>query len=98
MLRFGLKTVFAVSLILGLSFPVSGETWKVDCNTCTGDKNGVYGCTQLFCGNMEYDGIKVGEPKIDWGYERFGEGIPWIQLDDIEIGLREDGVVVWRKR
>lgn len=40
------------------------------------------------------------EPKVEWGYKIIGphllRGYTTIP-EDIEIGLREDGVVVWRK-
>lgn len=35
--------------------------------------------------------------EIDWGYGKFN-GSPYVLLDNIEFGLREDGVVVWKKR
>ena len=91
MFKFGLKTVFAVSLIFLLSFPAFCETWE---GLPDWEPISLYDCRKqkdktTLCGNFP--------PRVDWGHDRFN-GNPWISIDGMEFGLREDGVVAWRKK
>ena len=54
-----------VALITCLSPCVCfSETWMDDCNTCTGDRNGVFSCTTLYCGANPK--MYFGELKVEW--------------------------------
>ena len=44
------KIIILTGLVLLLAVASYAETWMDDCNTCTGDRYGVFSCTTMYCG------------------------------------------------
>lgn len=65
---------------------VHAETWKEECNTCTGDRDGFFMCTALYCGDTDIDNEEKNSKDFDKG---FNLGLSCMTLLALELKITD---------